>query len=245
MSEHLPEEYQYLVFFAVLSGRSFTKSELGVKMTNPKILEHNNQQHLLVTTPRNKSKTAPIDIMAAPGAFRWIENHMRIEPDPKKPRKSRTTGKEQESKSSSRNKAVAVLDLLLARTDGFLKENRISIERFLKPTDTGTASEVAIPIPPEPALPVDAGAIEVVRDAYLAISGGAYDARVLLKDLRKRLDITREAQDTAFMEMIRSGEAVFYPEDDPMSRDEEDDRAALALADRRRHVMYLHREPRP
>jgi hypothetical protein len=86
--------------------------------------------------------------------------------------------------------------------------------------------------------------VETVRHAYLALSGGSYKSRILLKDLRKRLSFDRETQDGAFAELIGSGEADFYPEDDPMSRDEEDERAAFQVADRRRHVIYLHHEPK-
>jgi len=86
---------------------------------------------------------------------------------------------------------------------------------------------------------------EIVRRAYLQITGGKYVGRVLLKDLRPLLSpLSRQQQDAAFLALIRSGEADFYPEDDPMSRGPEDDAAALHLADHRRHLLYLHPEPR-
>jgi len=206
MSSELPEEFRYLVLFAVLSGRSFTKSELGIKMTNPEIRRHNSKERLLAENPKGRS----LHLSATPEGIRWTEKNLKIDP------------------GNKTNKVLKVLAMALARTDAYLTANRISLEEFLKPGGTKPSSD-----------PVDA-----VRQAYLAISGGAYDARVLLKDLRKRLTLSRDEQDDALLALMQSTQADLYSEDDPMSRDEEDDRAALTLADRRRHIIQLHREQR-
>lgn len=222
MSSDIPEEFKYLVLFAVLSGRQepFTKTELGIKMTNPEITKLNNKERLLTAIPKGRS----LHISAAPEAFGWVRRNLEIDAGDKK------------------NKTLKLLDVTLTRIKGYLEASQVPIEEFLKPGITEPMPPgITAPAPAAPREPAAAD-VESVRNAYLAISGGAYDARILLKDLRKRLALDRGAQDAAFMAMIDSGEAVFYPEDDPMSRDEEDDRAALVLADRRRHVMYLHRE---
>jgi hypothetical protein len=91
-----------------------------------------------------------------------------------------------------------------------------------------------------PVVPPSVNPAQAIRTAYLRNSGGSYKTRVLLKDLRPELQIPREQQDAALMEMIRSGEADLYPEDDPESRDERDDQAALMIGDRPRHLMILH-----
>jgi hypothetical protein len=125
-------------------------------------------------------------------------------------------------------KKIAVLlvyQLIQNKTAAYLKVREIPLAEFLAPQRPPTVSNP----------------VETVRNAYFALTTGSFDQRVLLKDLRKRLPMDRESQDSAFLELIRSGEASFYPEDDPMSRNDEDEQAALVLADRKRHVVYLHR----
>jgi hypothetical protein len=146
----------------------------------------------------------------------------------------RWAGEHLNTELEGKNKAVLmVLGLVRAKAAAFLSAKQISMAEFLKPT-------------PERVAKVAEGGdtLEAVRRVYLELTGGAYEKRVLLKDLRKRLGFDREAQDAAFFKLLRSGEGDFYPEDDPMSRDEEDEQAALEVADRRRHLVYLHREPR-
>jgi hypothetical protein len=84
--------------------------------------------------------------------------------------------------------------------------------------------------------------VEQVRQAILELSGGKTGQRVLLKDLRPKLKgMDRATQDEAFKDLIRSGDADFVVIDDPMSRFEADDAAALHLANRQRHQVYLRR----
>ena len=208
MSSELEPEFQYLALYAALSGRpSFTKSDLGIEMKAKEIEALSKETRLLEVARKGNA----LHISANKETLRWAGEHLNINLEGKK------------------NKAVlAILHLIQARTDAYLKAHQVSMEDFLDPAGQGESEQ----------------SIDAVRRSYLALSGGKYQERVLLKDLRKQLGLSRQEQDETFMQMIRSGEADFYPEDDPMSRDEEDDRAALVLADRRRHVMYLHREPR-
>jgi hypothetical protein len=210
-------EFQYLVLFAALSGQRFTKSALGIELKVAEIDRLAATTKLIEVERRGNTRS----LWANEATVRWAGEHLGIV-------------------LPGRNKAVfEILDLLRTRTDAFLKINRIPLAEFLRPAGTATATE-APPLPPAAPAP----AIDQIRAAYLAVSSGAYDARVLLKDLRKHLALPRAEQDGALLNLIRAGEADLYPEDDPMSRDEEDDRAALVLADRRRHVIYLRREQR-
>lgn len=205
MSKNLPQEFQCLVLFAALSGREFSKSELGIKMTVAQIDGYVADTRLLSTTGKGNKRV----LCANAETLRWAGANLNVE-------------------LAGKNKAVlTVLQLLRAKTAAYLNTNQISFSDFL--------GKPAI----QPLNPVEA-----IRRAYLELSGGSYEARILLKNLRKRLSIDRDTQDKAFLDLIRSGEADFYPEDDPMSRTKEDDEAALILADRRRHLLYLHREPR-
>jgi hypothetical protein len=219
LSGELGQEFQYLLLFAALSGRTFTKSELGIALTAKQIEDLSRETKLLDVTRKGSGRL----LSANERTLQWVGANLNTE-------------------LAGKNKAVlAILHLIQAKTDAYLKVRQVSLAEFLNPS---TAKFLADASPVEPHVEQVSGAVDTVRQTYLALSSGEYEARVLLKDLRKGLILPRHDQDAAFMEMIRSGEAEFYPEDDPMSRDEEDDRAALVLADRRRHVVYLYREPR-
>jgi hypothetical protein len=134
--------------------------------------------------------------------------------------------------------AFMVLELVRAKTVAFLKANRISIAEFIEPAATAANQEE------KPSALEESNSVNAIRQAYLALTGGSYDVRVLLKQLRPQLHFDRPIQDAALRELLRTGEADLYPEDDPMSRDEADEKAALQIADRRRHIIYLRHQPR-
>ena len=224
MSKELPQEFHYLVLFGALSGRAFTKSELDIKMIVAQLDRLAEETGLLDV--KRKGRSSARIFSSNDATLHWAGANLNVE-------------------LKGKNKAVLlILDLVRAKTAAFLKANQISIQDFLRPAVSLSGSS-AVASDPAP-IPIADGSspVEAVRRAYLEISGGTYKARVLLKHLRKRLPFDRQIQDDAFLGLIPSGEADFYPEDDPMSRDEEDERAALVLADRRRHVVYLNREPR-
>ncbi len=225
MSKEVPEDFHYIVLFAALSGQSFTKTDLGIKMSVAQIKRLNEKAKLLEEIPKGRS----LHLKATPAARRWAGEHLRMD------------------LGNKRNKTLKVLEITLNRLDAYLSTNHISIETFLnliaanaKPDTVEVTPGSSQESKPEKTASHE-GALEAVRKAYLAISNGTYDSRVLLKDLRRHLALPFDEQDAAFFEMIRSGEADFYPEDDPMSRDEDDDKSALLIADRRRHLLYLHR----
>lgn len=228
MSNDLPQEFKYLVLFAALSGSTFTKSDLGIDMKIGQLDCLIEETRLLEVRRRGNSR----QFSANRETLRWAEEHLN------------------DTDESAKNKAVmAILHLIQAKTVAYLRANHISMETYLRLRNQseGSANAAASPEDPHPAdttTTTPEGRVDAVRRAYLSISGGAYDTRVLLKDLRRRLTLPRDAQDAVFFEMIRSGEADFYPEDDPMSRNEEDEQSALLIADRRRHLVYLHRDQR-
>jgi hypothetical protein len=216
MSNDLDPQFKCLVLFASLSDRSFTKSDLDLKLTVAEIDRLSEETGLLTITRRGASRK----LIANQKARTWAGEHLNTNLDGK-------------------SKAVRmVLDLVRAKTAAFLKIKQISFAEFVHP-DPSTAK---LDHPSD--ISHRSTALAGIRHAYLLLTAGSYDERVLLKRLRAKLTLDRPSQDAALLELLRSGEADFYPEDDPMSRDEEDDNAALQIADRRRHVIYLHKEPR-
>lgn len=221
MPRNYPKEFQCLVLFAALSGREFSKTELGIKIKIAQIDGYAAEEGLL--SVRRKGNTRILS--ANSETLRWTGANLK------------------NVELVGTGKALrALLGLLCAKTAAYSNANPVSFSEFLR---SGSIQKppIAGVVPPDPTEP-PRNPVEAVRRAYLELSGGSYDARILLKNLRKRLSIGREAQDMAFLDLIRSGEADFFAEDDPMSRTMEDEEAALILADRRRHLLYLHKEPR-
>jgi hypothetical protein len=86
---------------------------------------------------------------------------------------------------------------------------------------------------------------DLVREACLALTAGQYDVRVRLRDLRPRLPaMSRDEQDRIFLEMQREGWLALMANDDPQDRDAAEEAASLVIADRRRDLVYLHRNQR-
>jgi len=216
MSEDIDPHFKCLVLFAALSDRSFTKSDLGLKLSTDEIKKLSRDTGLLSLEPKGRS----LRITANERARSWAGEHLHTD---------------LESRSKA---AFLVLDLVRAKTAAFLKAHRISFAEFI---ERGT-KDIVLDVTPSTMR--DSGAVDAVRRAYLALTNGAYGVRVLLKHLRPDLHFDRSTQDAALKELLRTGEAHLYPEDDAMSRDEADERAALQIADRRRHIIYLRPEPR-
>jgi len=79
-----------------------------------------------------------------------------------------------------------------------------------------------------------------IREAYRAASGGEWNVRIRLADLRRELaDIPRETQDRALLEMQSAGVLALYPNNDPRDLTGEDHAAALDVVGARRHLVYM------
>lgn len=83
---------------------------------------------------------------------------------------------------------------------------------------------------------------ERIRKAYLATTGGGFNKRALLKDIRTRLkDVDRAALDEELKIMQREQQAVLYPLDNRVEITEADRRAAISFAGEPRHILWIER----
>ncbi len=83
---------------------------------------------------------------------------------------------------------------------------------------------------------------QIVRSAYLRVTGGKLNEYVKLADLRAALPtLDRETVDAELKAMQRRGEAVLYPIDDPRRIRPGDDAAALKVSGERRDLFLLRR----
>ncbi|MBX3180359.1 MAG: hypothetical protein KF886_23670 [Candidatus Hydrogenedentes bacterium] len=126
------------------------------------------------------------------------------------------------------------------------------LKHYLKTTGTPLA-EVLVAVEPEaPASPADIPASapaepqprptidDAIREAYLALSGGRWDTRVRLADLRDRLAAYPRADlDNALLRMQTAGRLVLYRLDDPQDTFDADRAAALYLGSDPRHLVYM------
>lgn len=78
-----------------------------------------------------------------------------------------------------------------------------------------------------------------IRDAYLSLTHGAVKQRVLLKDLRSRVDAPRPAVDDALLAMQEQRLLVLMKLDNPTELTPADEAAALHIAGHPRHLVYF------
>ena len=83
---------------------------------------------------------------------------------------------------------------------------------------------------------------ERIRAAYLDATGGRFNTRALLKDIRTRLaDVKRGTLDEALKAMQREDDAVLYPLDNRAEITDADRTAAILFAGEPRHILWIER----
>ena len=79
-----------------------------------------------------------------------------------------------------------------------------------------------------------------VKRAYLDASGGRWDVRVRMADIRKKLvDIPPTSLDAILRKMQLDQKLVLYPLDEPSEISPEDDAAAVVAGGRKNHILYM------
>ena len=79
-----------------------------------------------------------------------------------------------------------------------------------------------------------------MKRAYLDASGGRWDVRVRMADMRKKLvDIPPKSLDAILRKMQLDQKLVLYPLDEPSEISPEDDAAAVAAGGRKNHILYM------
>lgn len=81
-----------------------------------------------------------------------------------------------------------------------------------------------------------------IRAAYLEATGGRFNTRALLKDIRTRLaDVERATLDEALTKMQREDAAVLYPLDNRAEITDADRAAAISFAGEPHHILWIER----
>jgi hypothetical protein len=81
---------------------------------------------------------------------------------------------------------------------------------------------------------------ERIRGAYLEVTGGGFNKRALLKDIRARLhSVDRQALDEALKRMQREDEASLMQLDNQVEITDADRAAALHIGNEPRHILWI------
>lgn len=81
-----------------------------------------------------------------------------------------------------------------------------------------------------------------IRRAYLELTGGQFNARALLRDLRgKLIDVERSVLDEALKRMQREQEASLYQIDNRIEITDADREAAIYFGSEPRHLLWIER----
>jgi len=83
---------------------------------------------------------------------------------------------------------------------------------------------------------------ERIRAAYLDVTGGTFNRRALLSNVRRRLgDVDRADLDEALKRMQRDEEASLMRLDNPIDIAEADREAAVQIGEEPRHILWISR----
>lgn len=125
--------------------------------------------------------------------------------------------------------SAVALNGLLPKLKAYLDRTGTPLAELLVEPPT----EVAVHAPTED-LPT------AVRRAYLACSGGNWNQRVRIAELRRHLEAYgRVEQDACLLALQRDGHAVLYTNENPMEVGPDDIESAVNVLGEQRHIIYL------
>lgn len=80
-----------------------------------------------------------------------------------------------------------------------------------------------------------------LRAAYLQATGGKFNARALLKDIRVKLDIDRPTLDAALKAFQAEAKLQLYPSDNRLELTDADSAAAIHIGGEPRHIVWIEK----
>jgi hypothetical protein len=127
----------------------------------------------------------------------------------------------------------------LVKLDAFLNARGLALADVLAAQPAPPKTNGHDKTPPK----VPAGSLrDRIRTAYLDATGGRFNTRALLKDIRTRLaDVERATLDEALTLMQREDAAVLYPLDNRAEITDADRAASISFAGEPRHILWIER----
>lgn len=138
----------------------------------------------------------------------------------------------------------AILQGWLERLQVFMRARDVRLAEILGPQPApaaGTDDHAGATAPASPAS--DRATLrERIRNAYLDVTGGNFNRRALLSNLRRRLpDIDRATLDEVLKRMQHENEASLMRLDNPIDIAETDREAAIQIGSEPRHILWIAR----
>lgn len=137
-----------------------------------------------------------------------------------------------------------ILQAWLTRIQAYMDARKLALADILAPQPVAEAR------PPQPATTIQAPTAngdfastrKRIRTAYLDLTGGRFNTRALLSDIRRKLDdIERTALDEALKRMQREEEASLYQLDNRIEVTDADRAAAIYFGGEPRHILWIER----
>ncbi|WKW49639.1 hypothetical protein [Rhodomicrobium lacus] len=137
------------------------------------------------------------------------------------------------------NAGAEILRGWLVKLDAFLNARGLALADVLAAQPAPSKTNGHDKTPPK----VPAGSLrDRIRTAYLDATGGRFNTRALLKDIRTRLaDVERATLDEALTLMQREDAAVLYPLDNRAEITDADRAASISFAGEPRHILWIER----
>jgi hypothetical protein len=112
-----------------------------------------------------------------------------------------------------------------------MRVSKTPLAEILAPKTTGNGS------------PTDKGSLgERIRAAYLSLTGGSFNKRALLADIRRLLlDVSRDTLDDALVRMQHQGDATLMQLDNRPDITQADREAAIQIGQEPRHILWISR----
>ncbi len=135
-----------------------------------------------------------------------------------------------------------VLRAWLTRLQSFMLARGVGLAEVLGPQADGEAKSADTgPTIASPAVDYDR-LRERIRKAYLEVTGGSFNKRALLRDIRQKLqNVDRSHLDDALNRMQRDDEASLMRLDNSVEITEADRTAALYIGREPRHILWIPR----
>ena len=125
----------------------------------------------------------------------------------------------------------------------FMRSTKTSLAEIMAPIASDNAEPGKEDTPGTAGPPPDNSTLnERIRSAYLSITGGSFNKRALLADLRNRLsDINRNVLDEALVRLQRQGDATLMQLDNRPDITQADREAAIQIGQEPRHILWISR----
>lgn len=137
----------------------------------------------------------------------------------------------------------AVLQAWLTRIQAFMNARNVTLAELLGPQHETRLDASRDSGDLKSSGPSDYSALSArVRAAYVELTGGQFNKRALLSDLRKKLnDIDRSTLDEVLKRMQRKQEASLMPLDNRIDITDADRAAAIYFGHEPRHILWIVR----